>query len=444
MDQINRLADALKTLFTETADELARQLGVIRRRRIFSGSSLVQTLVFGWLHQPQATGDQMAQMAALCHAPVTEQALAKRYTPAVARLLQRLIEIAVGLMVTARPRTLTLLQRFPIVCLQDSTILSLPDALKTQWPGCGGSNGQTAAAVKVQVQWDLVGGALRGLQLEPGKQSDHATTLTPESLPAGALRIADLGYFDVTALAAMDRRGVYFLSRIQVGTAVFDAQGQRLDLWKWLRRQKAAVVDCPIQLGSQERLACRLVALRCPGEVVRKRRQRLRREAAKKGRPISATQWEACRWTVVVTNVPSTLLASHEVWILYGARWQVELLFKAWKGGNHLDESRSAQPDRLLVEVYAKLLGILVQQWVLLTSGWSEPDRSLAKALRWIRESVLTLARVVSQQRWDRLGDYVEEIQRVLSKTARISRRRKEPSTFQLLDSPAILCSPTT
>src|SRR5947209_5406921 len=116
--------------------------------------------------------------------------------------------------------------------------------------------------------------------------------------------------------------------------------------------------------------------------------------------------------------------------------WFLELLFKAWKGGNHLAESRSAKPVRVLCEVYAKLLGILVQHWVLLTSGWSDPARSLGRALRWIRQSMYELAGLVSRQQWDRLADYVEDVRRELSKTARISRRRKEPSTFQLLDSP--------
>src|SRR5512147_1398467 len=111
MTQGTRLATALRTLLTETADELARELGVIRRKRIFSGSSLVQTLVFGWLNQPQATGDPMAQMAARCHAPVVEQSLDDLYTPELARLLKRLIECGVGLMVTARPRAWDLLQR---------------------------------------------------------------------------------------------------------------------------------------------------------------------------------------------------------------------------------------------------------------------------------------------------------------------------------------------
>jgi hypothetical protein len=272
MTQVNQLTSALKTLFTTTADRLAQELGVIRRQRVFTGRSLLQTLVFGWLHQPNATGDQMAQMAAQCQAPVTQQALDKRFTPAVADWLRRLIEIAVALVVTARPRTLSLLKRFSAVCLQDSTVVSLPDALKTAWPSCGGSRGQTGAALRVQVQWDLLGGALQGLQLEPGKQPDQATTLTPQTLPAGSLYLANLGYFDVDRLAEWDRRGIFFISRFPVNTAVCDVQGQRRDLWAWLGRQKASLVDGPIQLGTHRHLPCRLVALRCPPEVVRKRR----------------------------------------------------------------------------------------------------------------------------------------------------------------------------
>jgi hypothetical protein len=438
------LAHALRTLFTETAETLAKDLGVIRRQRIFTGSSLVQTVVFGWLHQPRSTHDQMAQMAARCQAPVTEQALEKRSTPALAQLLRRLIERGVALMVTARPRAVPLLQRFSAVCLQDSTVVSLPDELKPQWPGCGGGPGQTGAAVKVQVQFDLVRGSLPGLQLEPGKQSDQATTLTPETLPGGALHIADLGDFDVARLAAMERRGVYFLSRIQVGTAVFDAQGQRLDLWKWLDRQEGSVIDLPIQLGAEQRLGCRLLASRCPPEVVRRRRDRLRAAAKRQGRAVSAAQWAACSWTVLVTNVPVALLTAEEGLIMYGARWQIELLFKAWKGGNGLGALQSAKPTKRLCELYAKLLGILVQQWVLLTSGWSTPARSLSKAARWIRQSVIELAGLVSRQQWERLGEYVANLHRELSKTARITKRRKEPSTFQLLDSPDILNCPVT
>lgn len=433
MTQLNSLAAALKVLLTDTAEELARQLEVVRRQRVFTGSSLVQTLVFGWLNQPDATGDQRAQMAARCQAPVTEQALDRRFTPELAELLKRLIETGVGLLVTARPRTADLLRRFTAVIIQDSTVISLPDVLKEQWPGCGGRNGQTAAAVKVQVQLDLLNGSLARLQLEPGKQPDQATTLSGEGWPPGALQLADLGYFGLDRLTALDRAGMKFLSRIQVGTAVFDEQGQRLDLWTWLSKSKETVVDVPIELGAEAHLKCRLLALRCPAEVVRKRRQRLRVEAEKKGRPISDAQWKACSWTVLVTNVAVEWLSAEEALLVYGARWQVELLFKAWKGGNLLAKSRSAKPERILCEFYAKLLGILVQQWLVLRGGWTDPARSLQKAARWVRQSIYELAGLVSRQEWDRLERYEEDLRQALLKTARISRRRKKPSTYQLL-----------
>jgi hypothetical protein len=276
--------------------------------------------------------------------------------------------------------------------------------------------------------------------MEPAKQPDQATTLAPRTLPVGSLYLADLGYFDLDRLATLVRDGLYFISRIQVGTAVFDASGRPLDLWCWLGRHDGDLVDRPIRLGSQERLPCRLVALRCSPEVVRKRRHRLRQEAGSKGRAISARQWEACRWTVLVTNVDRAVLDVEEVWIVYRTRWQIELLFKAWKGGNRVDQFRGRKPERALVEVYAKLLGILVQQWALLAGGWSDQDRSLLKALGGVREGVvIELARLVSRQRWDRLVEYVDGLQQALSKTARISRRRKRPSTYQLLNPPDLL-----
>jgi ActR/RegA family two-component response regulator len=80
-----------------------------------------------------------------------------------------------------------------------------------------------------------------------------------------------------------------------------------------------------------------------------------------------------------------------------------------------------------------------VQQWVLVTSGWSDPARSLSKAARWIRQNVIELAGIVSRHQWERLSEYVANLSRELSKTARITKRHKEPSTFQRLGSPGTL-----
>jgi hypothetical protein len=432
MIQVTQLAIALQAIFGETADHLARQFDVVRRRRVFTGGSLVRTLVFGWLQRPQACLDQLAEMAARCGALVTPQALRQRFTPQLNRLLEALIERSIEQVVVAPQRAGTLLTRFTTVFIQDSTVVSLPREHRPLWPGCGGN--ASAAALKIQVRWDLTRGGLDGLILEPGRRPDQGTRLKPEALPAGSIGIADLGDFDVATLADLAARQVFFLNRIQQGTAVFDAQGQRLDLWKWLESARGkAVIERAIGLGAQHRLGCRLVAFRCPAHVVRKRIARLEREAARKGRAVSQGQRRACRWTVLVTNASVEQLSCQEAYDLYRVRWQIELLFKLWKQGNRLSRPGGSDPERALAEIYAKLLGAIVQHWTLLTSGWSDPDRSLVKATRWIRDNVVILATIVSRNWWERLPELIESIRIELSKTARVTRRKKRPSTFQTL-----------
>jgi len=57
------LAPALQTIFTEVADELARDVNLVKRKRKLTGSVLAQTLVFGWLDKPMATLEELADFA---------------------------------------------------------------------------------------------------------------------------------------------------------------------------------------------------------------------------------------------------------------------------------------------------------------------------------------------------------------------------------------------
>ena len=95
---------------------------------------------------------------------------------------------------------------------------------------------------------------------------------------------------------------------------------------------------------------------------------------------------------MLITNVPSTRLSFDEALVLYAARWQIELLFKLWKSHAKLGISRSQKPWRILCEIYAKLLAVLVQHWVLRLGCWNHPNRSLIKAAQVIRDLVPLLA----------------------------------------------------
>ena len=62
-----------------------------------------------------------------------------------------------------------------------------------------------------------------------------------------------------------------------------------------------------------------------------------------------------------MTNAGADLLSLPEALVLARARWQIELLFKLWKQYGQIDASRSAKPWRVLCEVWAKLLAVLIQ-----------------------------------------------------------------------------------
>ena len=170
MIQRKPLADALQAIFGPTADRLARELGVVRRQRVFSGSSLVQTFVFGWLNQPDATPYRLAEMAARCGAAVTPQALMRRFGELLNRLFEALIPLALSQVVTGSARTASLLRRFPAGWIQDSSSISLPPEWADRRPGCGGNASQ--AALKLQIRWEIRQGTLHG-SLETGRSSDQ-------------------------------------------------------------------------------------------------------------------------------------------------------------------------------------------------------------------------------------------------------------------------------
>jgi len=323
-----------------------------------------------------------------------------------------------------------LLSRFTAVALQDSSTIVLPDILASLWQGCGGSPAErTRAALKLQVRLELRTGRLE-VQLQDGRASDRAATL-PESLPAGALRIADLGYWDLESLRALDQQGVFWLSRLQTQSAVYEPTGQRCDLLELLTAQPTAASDLAVTLGATMRLPARLLAIRVPQEVADTRRRRLREAARQKGRQVSARCLALAAWTLLVTNVPPNQLTLREALVLARVRWQVELLFKLWKSHGHIDESRSTKPWRILCEVYAKLVAMLVQHWVFLVSCWTYPERSLVKAAQTVQKHVLHMASALPSLH--RLIIALTTVARCIAAGCRMNRRRKQPNTYQLL-----------
>jgi hypothetical protein len=99
-------------------------------------------------------------------------------------------------------------------------------------------------------------------------------------------------------------------------------------------------------------------------------------------------------------------------------------------------ESRSGKPWRVLCEVFAKLLAVLVQHWLLLVSCWAYPNRRLVKAAQTVRQHALHLASVLACP--PLLCRAIGVIQCCLATGCRLNRRKTKPNTYQLLLDPAL------
>lgn len=430
MTTIPQLANVLQETLGPTADAEAKKTGFVQRQSKLTGAKFAQTLVFGWLEDPDATLEELAQTALALGVSISPQGLDQRFAKSAADLMQAILERAVQEVIASEPIAVPLLRRFAGVHIFDSSTVTLPETLATIWPGCGNQSHQPAAALKIHLRLEMTTGALAGPVLSTGRVHDRSVSLQTDPLPSGALRLADLGYFSLDTMKALTTRGTYWLSRLQANTAVFDDTGQRRVLSQWLSQQ-GDIVDMPVTVGVHERVLCRLVAQRVPDEVARQRRERLKEEAERRKQPVSDERLRLAAWTFYITNIPASLLSVAEAMVLGRLRWQIELLIKLWKSHGHIDTSRSAKPWRVLCEVFAKLLAMVVQHWILLVSCWHYVDRSLTKAAKTVQKHVRDIEIHFADE--SNLISALDMLVRCLTKGCRINKSRCDPRTYQLL-----------
>ena len=392
---IPRVCQTMKTLFEQDAVELAQQAGL--RERAMTFSQLAYVLVLGWWQNPQAGPSALARFAGSLGLRLCKQDLDCHFTERTANWLLALLRRAVEQVVCAHAVTLPLLQQFSAVLIEDGSTISLPSVLKSVWGGCGGSpatrgkDPKTQAALKVTVRWDLLKGRLHGPYLQEGRRHELSSVLREQAMPPGSLWIADLGYWTLKWLRSLQAQGVFFLMRDIAGIVLW-LDGTRLDLLAVLPTVQGERLDLLVDVGANKLVQqVRLLAERVPAAVAAQRQQRIRQYASDHGKPINALLLELANWTLVVTNVPASRLSFDQALALLRARWQIELLFKLWKEHGLVDDWNARSPWRILCEVYAKLLAMVVQHWFVLLSCWDDPHHSLSGVAEVLREQVPTL-----------------------------------------------------
>lgn len=429
------LSERLQNFFKHTAAQVARTSKFVQRRSKLTATLFAQTLVMGFAANPDAALPELTEDAHELGVEISTQGLDQRLTDKAVNFLKALFAQALQEFRNHLPLEVPLLQQFTAIYLQDSTIIALPASLQKEFPGCGGDGPQ--AAVKVQLLFDFLQGNLQAVVLQPGRSSDHAYEAHLAHLHSGALLIQDLGFFQVAHFAQIDAQKGYFLSRFNTQTALYDAaSGVRLDLVDELRRETRSLFERDVLIGVKEQLPCRAIFVRLPQEAADQRRRKAKAAAQRRGQTLSPRALALMDWNIYVTNVPVTMLTPKQVALMYGVRWQVELIFKLWKSLCELDRIAGLRRARVLCELYAKMIGLVLLHWLIAPLRLGECELSAVKACDlWQRYARRLARRLNSLVKLSALLEMLlERIQRVAVK----EKRKTHLSTLQQLKLEAI------
>lgn len=420
----------------QRVEETARQTQFVRRTSAITGLNFLKAVVLGFLEKPGSSLNELAQSFLDVGVEVTPQGIDERINAFSVVFLRNLFSQALELFKNKCPLPLSVLQQFSAINIVDSSTKSLPENMADEYPGCGRVGAK--AALKIQLVFDFLHGNLKQVELETGLDSDQGYRAYLQVVEGGSLTIVDLGYFCLDAFWAIADKSAYFLSRYFYPTGLLDELGKRIDLARLLRKQTGERNEVQVKLGcrSQHQLPCRLIILRNPKQVTEKRRRRAKEHAKKRGTTLSQTYLFLLGWTLFVTNAPETMIRLKHVYDFYRIRWQIELIFKLWKSYCGLNSILGWRKERVLTELYAKMIAIVIVHFLLAPlripdEVWAEREVSqvrfqqlltrFARSFKQCLSDVIVLAKT--------LDDFVLHVERFSLK----QKRRQQPNAYSQL-----------
>jgi len=342
-------ATVLDWLDPERIDALAEDLRVVRRRRLHHFGLIVCSLVLSALERGADTRgrwlDAQATYRALGGADSGETSFreqVQKSLPVLRELLARRLRqivAASGAELGGR------LSRFADVLVPDGCAFKLAAALSGVHPGTG-----NASELKLHAVYSVRAAGPCSLRMTAGNVQDSQVLDT--RWQKDVLYIWDLAFDSRRRFFEAAQAGAHVLQRLRgdanpLIVARYDvAPSTRLlargdDSLKlrqavqsgWL--PKATTLDLDVQMRDPQDRRCCYVA-----RVVRVR--------------------FGSEDRFYLTTLPRETFTAYDVAELYRMRWEVERLFREWKGTVHVDDVRSLRNDASMqVAVYASLLAAL-------------------------------------------------------------------------------------
>ncbi len=308
------------------------------------------------VNRSPSLNDLAAKMEATDHIGVSKQAVGDRINESCVNVVQAMIARAL----TARFSDIEKVKRllcgkYRRVLIQDSTVIQLPARLFAEYSGVANGHTQVCNA-RIQFVYDLLSGEFIDFSIDPYSKNDLKAA--PElKLQKGDLALRDRGYLIYDEIQRHITEGADCLYRHKLQNLYLDPQTEEpIDLAELLKREGR--IDREVLLNNPSRTRVRLLAAPVDQETANRRRQKLKKET--KGRNPSQELLFLQSWTIFITTVSAEVASFDQLLAMYGLRWRIENIFKAWKSHWHFAQIHNVSQHQLQVLLLSRLIALVL------------------------------------------------------------------------------------
>ncbi len=369
----------LCTLFSKEWTKNAGKItGLIKRERKIQAFVMLWVLVFSFgVHLPRNLANIKRKYEKASKKELVDSSWYERFTPELVDFLKLCVIHAIEQLASEQNKFLSeKLAKFKDVFIQDSTIIRLHKSLAKKFPAARSRT--VAAGVKVSMLVSAVANGPKSIGIF-AERANELKTLRIGPWIKDRILLIDLGFFKHQLFARIKDNGGYFVSRLKASSDPLIVEvhnvcrGNSIDvkgkyISEILSKLKRQVLDVEVEISFKRR--------KYNGK------EKLDTE---RFRLVAIFNEEEEKYHVYLTNILNDNLSPEDVAKLYGARWDIELIFKELKSRYDLDVINTRNPQIIEAYIWISILTLLISRRIYNIVRKYSPKEKIARytQLRW-------------------------------------------------------------
>ena len=372
--------DLCKLFPKEWLRNAAKETGLIKRERKIEAFVMLWTLVFSFgAHLPRNLANMKRKYEKASKKEIAESSWYMRFTPELVAFLKVCVTHAIEQLALEQNKVLSeKLAKFKDVLIQDSTIIRLHKSLAKKWPAARSKT--VAAGVKVGMLVSAVANSPKSIGIY-AETTNELKTLRIGPWIKDRILLIDLGFYKHQLFAKIKQNDGYFVSRLK-GSAdplivdmyntcpgnSIDVKGKYVS--EILPKLKRQVLDVEVEISFKK------------PNYNGKSKTRMDTE---RFRLVAVYNKDEEKYHVYLTNISKDDLSPEDVAKLYGARWDIELVFKELKSRYDLDVVNTKNPQIVEAYIWIAILTLFISRRIYNIVRKHNPKEKLVRytQLRW-------------------------------------------------------------